>query len=105
MPLFQASVQNASLSDPTLLMLSNAGRPVADNATSSSAFYAPSHIRYRRRLRGNMGANIELFLCPTGPGKSRVFLFTSIQRVLKRSLKASVQEKKTIFGKLKQRFN
>lgn len=102
-PILQGAVQNASITDPTLVMLAKRGRHIAENATSSSAFYAPSHIRYRRCLKGNMGANIELFLCPTAPGKSRVFLFTSVERVLKRTLRASVEEQKGWLGKFKQR--
>ena len=103
-PTFEGKLLNASATDPTLLMFAKAGRTIPSNATSSSAFYAPSHIRYRRNRGQGQRANIELFVSPTTPGHSRVFLFTAIERVLERSLQASVKKQTSFFGRCKARF-
>jgi phenylpropionate dioxygenase-like ring-hydroxylating dioxygenase large terminal subunit len=102
-PVFQVEVQNASLSDPTF-MARNRTRQVEANSTATSGFYDPCHIRYRRVFGGRSGANIELFLCPTASGKSRVFFFNTFERALKRNMDEAVNAQKDWFGRMKQRF-
>ena len=104
-PIFQVEVQNASQTDPTLVARGRR-RAVAANSVATSGFYDPCHVRYRRLFggRGGSGANIELFLCPIAPGKSRVFLINTFERFLLRNLRKSVAEQKSWIGRLKQRF-
>lgn len=52
---------------------------MVDSAAASVniSFFAPQHVRYERRPRPGAAANVELFLCPTAQGRSRVFLFNA----------------------------
>ncbi|CAB9497286.1 Pheophorbide a oxygenase [Seminavis robusta] len=109
-PRFQTNVLNAAETDPSMIARSKFKRATPNNNTmATTAFYDPCHIRYRRLFGASNsdktnGANIEMFLCPIGPGKSRVMLFNSFERFLQHNLEAAVQEKKSLFGRWKQRF-
>jgi hypothetical protein len=69
-PLYEASLQNASSTDPSFLAMS-----APANATLNLGFYDPCHVRYTRQTMPGRSVYVALFLCPTSAGKSRVFLF------------------------------
>ncbi|CAB9530575.1 Pheophorbide a oxygenase [Seminavis robusta] len=76
-PTFQAEVVDAAQYDPILMRQAKASGDVAvtKSWTTTIGYFGPSHVRYRRD-RGDQGeVHVELFLCPTTEGKSRVFLF------------------------------
>jgi Pheophorbide a oxygenase len=78
---FQAEIINASLHDPIFKAFAKAGSFGAappEDWTTTIAYYDPCHVRYRR-WRGT-AFHVELFLCPTSQGRSRVFLFNAIER-------------------------
>jgi len=88
LPLYQARVKNASEHDPEIvaaLKYNPALQAVADNtkATCTIGFFDPCHIRYHRN-QGIPGSSyeIDLFMCPTAEGRSRVFLFTPFEKLL-----------------------
>ena len=81
LPLFQAQVVNAADHDPELVaaltynpMVAAQAKP--ELACSTVAFFDPCHIRYHRNP-GIPGSSYEinLYMCPTSAGNSRVFLF------------------------------
>lgn len=84
LPLFQAQVVNASEADP--IFLSTAKMLGVDSLSEQSnttiAFYEPSHVEYRRLRPGAGAGHVELFICPTQPGRSRVFLYNCVERLL-----------------------
>lgn len=82
LPLYQARVVNAAESDPEIVaaLKYNPAVQAMSNpelAACSIAFYDPCQIRYHRN-QGILGSSYEinLFMCPTTDGNSRVFLFT-----------------------------
>lgn len=79
---FQAEIVNASIHDPLFKAFANAGIAGAGappkDWTTTIAYYDPCHVRYRR-WRGT-ASHVELFLCPTSQGRSRVFLFNAMER-------------------------
>jgi pheophorbide a oxygenase len=89
LPMYQARVANAADHDPEIvaaLKYNPEVRSVADPklATSTIGFYEPCHVRYHRNP-GIPGASyeIDLFMCPTTEGNSRVFLFTPFEKLLR----------------------
>lgn len=80
-PLHQAEVLNASDTDPIFLVIANRfPSGVSESANATIAFFEPCHVRYRReRLPGSVG-HVELFMCPTSAGRSRVFLWNTIHK-------------------------
>ena len=96
LPLYQARVENAADHDPEIVAAfkyNPAVQAEADpkQATSTVSFYEPSHIRYHRN-QGIPGSSyeIDLFMCPTTEGNSRVFLFTPFEKFLSRGPSASM---------------
>ena len=89
LPIYQARVTNAAESDPeivaTLKYNPDVGS-VADPklATSTLGFYEPCHVRYHRNA-GIPGSSYEvnLFMCPTAEGNSRVFLHIPSEKFLR----------------------
>ena len=75
--LFQGALQDAHVNDPILKSM----KP-SPNATCLCGFYEPSHVRYYRVSRPGAASTVELFLCPTSAGKSRVILFNVAQAFL-----------------------
>lgn len=80
-PLHQAEVLNAKDTDPLFLVIANRlPNGVSENANATISFFEPCHVRYRReRLPGTFG-HVELFMSPTRAGKSRVFLWNTINK-------------------------
>lgn len=87
LPLFQAQVINATEHDPEIVaMLKNPEAKTKSDpslALATVGFFDPCHVRYHRNP-GIQGSSYEinLFLCPTSAGKSRVFLFTPFEAML-----------------------
>ena len=88
LPLYQARVKNAAEHDPEIVAALKYNPMVqaqADpkSATSTIAFFDPCHIRYHRN-QGIPGSSYEinLFMCPTTVGSSRIFLFTPFEAML-----------------------
>ncbi|CAB9529544.1 TIC 55, chloroplastic [Seminavis robusta] len=87
LPLFQARVENAAQHDPEIVaalknpIVANQSDPAL--AMSHIGFFEPCNVRYHRNagIPGN-SYEIQLFMCPTGAGKSRVFLFTPFEAQL-----------------------
>ena len=82
--MFQAEVVNAGEHDPIMLGLKSLGRNT-DNATCTIAFFDPAHVRYERvrnPAEERTALNVELFMCPTAPGNSRVILFNVFESLL-----------------------
>ena len=98
-PIHQAEVMNARHTDP--IFLSMAKRfPVSENANSTISFYEPCHIRYRReRVPGTFG-HVELFMCPTSAGKSRVFLWNTIYKPPEETVSTAAAPLKSRLAKL-----
>ncbi|KAL7457120.1 hypothetical protein ACHAWC_008591 [Mediolabrus comicus] len=98
-PIHQAEVMNARHTDP--MFLSMAKRfPVSENANSTISFYEPCHIRYRReRVPGTFG-HVELFMCPTSAGKSRVFLWNTIYKPPEETVSTAAASLKSRLAKL-----
>lgn len=80
-PLYQVEVVNATQTDPILLLIANRfPSGVSDTASATISFFDACHVRYRREpTPGNFG-HVELFMSPTGAGKSRVFLWNAFHR-------------------------
>jgi phenylpropionate dioxygenase-like ring-hydroxylating dioxygenase large terminal subunit len=74
-PLYQAEIVNASLHDPLLKTMARRMDPSAtQNWTCTISYFSPCHVRYRRTTHTSQ-SHVELFMCPTVAGKSRVFLY------------------------------
>ena len=77
LPFFQAEITDASKHDPVfksiVSRMGDAGD--ADSWTCTIAYYDPCHVRYRRCRGPGKTMLVELFLCPTSEGRSRVFLY------------------------------
>jgi len=88
LPLYQARVENAAEHDPEIVAAFKYNPDVqatadTSKATSTLAFFDPSHIRYHRNQGIQFGSyEIDLFMCPTTEGNSRVFLFTPFEKFL-----------------------
>lgn len=78
-PIYEAAVQNAKSSDP---FFRNMGDAVPENASARVGFYEASHVRYTRRAGDSPVTNVEFFLCPLSPGKSRVFMYSVSEEAL-----------------------
>lgn len=73
LPRYQAEIVDAAKHDPIYL-----GFPKIGNTsiwTTTIGYYDPCHVRYRRYRGPGQSSHVELFLCPTSEGRSRVFLF------------------------------
>ncbi|KAL7546528.1 hypothetical protein ACHAWF_009940, partial [Thalassiosira exigua] len=88
LPFSQTRVVNAAEHDPEIVaahMYNPDVRARADPelASSTIGFFDPCHIRYHRN-QGIPGSSYEinLFMCPTTEGNSRVFLFTPFEKML-----------------------
>ena len=83
-PLFQAEVKDAAQHDPVFLgMAQSMGSDrVPRNATTTIAFFDPCHVRYHRVGMNDMSVDVQLFMCPTQAGKSRVVLFNVFESIL-----------------------
>lgn len=88
LPTYQTRVINASEHDPEIVAALKYNPLVQAEAdlslaTSTIGFFEPSHLRYHRN-QGIPGSSYEinLFMCPTTAGNSRVFLFTPFEKFL-----------------------
>ncbi len=98
-PMHQAEVMNARHTDPMFLTMAERF-PVSENANSTISFYEPCHIRYRReRVPGTFG-HVELFMCPTSAGKSRVFLWNTIYKPPEETVSTAAASLKSRLAKL-----
>jgi phenylpropionate dioxygenase-like ring-hydroxylating dioxygenase large terminal subunit len=77
LPTFQVEIQDAAKHDPILKsFMARMKDPVgADKWTCTVAYFNPGHVRYRRSQGPGKGSHVELFMCPTTQGRSRVFLY------------------------------
>ena len=98
LPIFQSSVVDAAQHDPEIVAAWKSNPRVQANAdpklaSSTLAFFDPCHIRYHRNP-GQKGSSYEinLYMCPTTAGKSRVFLFTPFELQLPPVKKEGVDE-------------
>ena len=73
LPRYQAEIVDAADHDPVYLSLPRMGN--VSNWTTTIGFYDPAHVRYRRHRGPGKSIHVELFLCPTSEGRSRVFLY------------------------------
>jgi phenylpropionate dioxygenase-like ring-hydroxylating dioxygenase large terminal subunit len=97
LPTFQAEIIQAAQHDPILkgILTTGMGDPRdADNWTTTIAFYDPCHVRYRRWRGPGLSSHVELFLCPTSEGRSRVFLYNVVESMLPSKLekKSTLQQ-------------
>ena len=78
-PLHQVEVANASHTDPIFLSIAKRfPNFVSKDANATISFFEPCHVRYRReRVSGTYG-QVELFMSPISAGRSRVFLWNTI---------------------------
>lgn len=78
-PHFAAFVLAPAAYDPVLKSIAARFPAMVDVelASTNISFYGPHHVRYERRVRAGAAFNVELFLCPTSGGRSRVFLFNT----------------------------
>jgi len=92
-PLFQAQVKDAAQHDPIFLGMAKSMGPsrVPSNSTTTIAFFDPCHVRYHRVSMNDMAVDVQLFMCPTSAGKSRVMLFNVFESFLP-PLNATVDE-------------
>lgn len=94
LPTFQVAVENALENDPIFKSFPSArkqqsGDSVESPWTTTISFYAPNHVRYRRIPGTAPASHVELFLCPTSEGRSRVFLVNCFDGILPSSEKAA----------------
>jgi len=83
LPTFQAEILQAAQHDPMLQMFGardDSGN--TDSWTTTIAYYAASHVRYRRWRGPGKAGHVELFFCPTSEGRSRVFLYNVVESLL-----------------------
>jgi len=91
LPSAQAEIMQAAAHDPILSGSYDPKKPeLYANWTTHIGFFDPCHVRYRR-FRGTT-STVELFMCPTSEGRSRVFLFNCFDGM--------ITEPKTIKEKL-----
>jgi len=77
-PTLQARILEAGQHDPIFRAFQKYSNLKPDDTWECMvSFFEPNHIRYERLRGGRAPAHQELFLCPIGPGKSRVFLFNA----------------------------
>lgn len=84
-PLIQGEVEDAFQMDPTFIGMKNIpAMGITTEASTTVAFYDPFHVRYHRNPTADTGRafNVELFMCPTATGKSRVFLINASEMFL-----------------------
>lgn len=88
LPLYQVKVIDAAEHDPEIvaaLKYNPAVQAAADpdKAYCTIGFFDPCHVRYHRN-QGIEGASYEinLFMCPTTEGNSRVFLFSPFEKFI-----------------------
>jgi hypothetical protein len=74
-PLYEAMVEDAASTDPSLK-----GRTVPADSTTTIAFYEPNHVRYTRKTP--LATCVVLFLCPLSPTRSRVCMFNVAEAML-----------------------
>jgi hypothetical protein len=84
LPFFQAEIMNASKHDPIFKSFVSSMKDPGDTDswTCTIAYYDPCHVRYRRCRGGTSNSHVELFLCPTSEGRSRVFLYNVLEAFL-----------------------
>lgn len=70
-PMFKAMLTRMKVADPTKL-------------STTVAYYDPCHVRYRRQTTSGprSALHVELFMCPTSEGRSRVFLYNVFEASL-----------------------
>jgi phenylpropionate dioxygenase-like ring-hydroxylating dioxygenase large terminal subunit len=81
LPTFQAEILEAAKHDPILKsVMARMKDPVGtDKWTCTVAYFNPGHVRYRRFRGPGTAFHVELFLCPTTQGRSRVFLYNIME--------------------------
>jgi hypothetical protein len=80
-PRFQVEIVNPAEHDPVVKSFAAKRNSTSvQHWSSTSAFYDPCHVRHSRRTSSN--SSVELFLCPTSEGRSRVFLCNAFESVL-----------------------
>jgi pheophorbide a oxygenase len=85
LPTFQVEILEAAKHDPILKsVMAMMKDPVGtDKWTCTVAYFNPSHVRYRRyQGRPGTASHVELFMCPTTQGRSRVFLYNVLEAFL-----------------------
>jgi len=84
MPLFQAQIQGAAQHDPVFLGMTKSMGPsrVPCNSTTTIAFFDLCHVCYHCISIIDMAVDIQLVMCPTSAGKSRVMLFNVFESFL-----------------------
>jgi pheophorbide a oxygenase len=73
LPRYQAEIIDAAKHDPVFLGMPQFGN--TSEWTTTIAFFDPCHVRYRRCRGPGQSSHVELFMCPTSEGQSRVFLY------------------------------
>jgi len=94
LPRAQAEITQAAAHDPIFVGSYNPRTPeVFKNWTTTIGYYDPCHVRYQR-YRGST-STVELFMCPTSEGRSRVFLFNCFEGLISEptSVKAKLTQK------------
>jgi len=91
-PTYQATVLDAARHDPELVSAFHQNPFLQQYAQKEAAvshvgFFAPHHVRYHRNPgvlseQGGRAYEIQLFMCPTTAGKSRVFLMAPFEQRL-----------------------
>jgi pheophorbide a oxygenase len=92
LPTLQAEILEPAKHDPILKGMAARMKDTVgtDKWTCTVAYFNPGHVRYRRSRGPGMNSHVELFLCPTTQGRSRVFLYNVFEAFL-----PSKDEKKT----------
>jgi len=114
-PTFQAEIVQAAKHDPILMPFAEAAEKAADGEvakkkekdkdklsssledwTTTISYFSPFHVRYRRTRGTSPGSSstTELFMCPTGEGRSRVFLFNCFGALLEDDIGGADGKKK-----------
>jgi pheophorbide a oxygenase len=96
LPTFQAEIIEAAKHDPILKgfrQMQALGD--TDSWTCTIAYFDPGHVRYRRSRGPATASHVELFMCPTTQGRSRVFLYSVAEAFLpsKDEKKATLQQR------------
>lgn len=81
LPTFQVEITDAAKHDPLLMTIPD---PLGnkDSWTCTIGFYSPCHVRYRRWRGPGTAGHVELFMCPTSEGRSRVIFFNAFEAIL-----------------------
>ena len=96
LPAAQAEITQAAEHDPIFASMYRSSRPEMMNFkdwTTHIGYFDPMHVRYQRKSIAYSA--VELFMCPTSEGRSRVFLFNCFEGM--------VTEPKGFKDKMKQK--